>query len=175
MLLPGESHRQRSLAGYSSWGRKELDMKKRPIHVNNFVTVSGEQQRDSATHIHVSISPQAPVPSSLPHNIEQSSLCSAVGHSIQHQECLIIHHSFMQSVSIYGTCTCVSCCSGPWRQSSLGLCTNVDHILMEELERKWKITVELVESCSRHTACVHIVCPGDDGWRNSTGEVLWRR
>ena len=26
VLLPGESHGQRSLAGYSPWGRKELDM-----------------------------------------------------------------------------------------------------------------------------------------------------
>ena len=26
VFLPGESHGQRSLAGYSSWGRKELDM-----------------------------------------------------------------------------------------------------------------------------------------------------
>ena len=25
-ILPGESHGQRSLAGYSQWGRKELDM-----------------------------------------------------------------------------------------------------------------------------------------------------
>ena len=29
VLLPGESHRQRSLAGYSPWGRKELDMTER--------------------------------------------------------------------------------------------------------------------------------------------------
>ena len=26
MFLPGESHGQRSLVGYSPWGRKELDM-----------------------------------------------------------------------------------------------------------------------------------------------------
>ena len=29
VFLPGESHRQRSLAGYSSWGRKESDMTER--------------------------------------------------------------------------------------------------------------------------------------------------
>ena len=29
VLLPGKSHRQRSLVGYSPWGRKELDMTKR--------------------------------------------------------------------------------------------------------------------------------------------------
>ena len=46
---------------------------------NNVVTVSSEQQRDSATHIPVSVLPQTPLPSGLPHNIEQSSLCSTVG------------------------------------------------------------------------------------------------
>ena len=30
VLLPGESHRQRSLAAYSPWGRKESDMTERP-------------------------------------------------------------------------------------------------------------------------------------------------
>ena len=35
----------------------------------------GGPQRDSAIHIHVSILPQTPLPSRLPHNIEQSSLC----------------------------------------------------------------------------------------------------
>ncbi|CAI9164575.1 unnamed protein product [Rangifer tarandus platyrhynchus] len=29
VFLPGESHGQRSLAGYSPWGRKELDMPER--------------------------------------------------------------------------------------------------------------------------------------------------
>ena len=36
--------------------------------------ISGGQQKDSAIHIHVSIFPQTPFPSRLPHNIEQSSL-----------------------------------------------------------------------------------------------------
>ena len=35
--------------------------------------VSGEEQRDSALHIHVSILPQTPLLSKLPNNIEQSS------------------------------------------------------------------------------------------------------
>ena len=47
--------------------------------INNFVTVSGEQLRDSAIHMHVSILPQTLLPSRLPHNIEQSSLCYLVG------------------------------------------------------------------------------------------------
>ena len=41
---------------------------------NNVVIVLGEQQRDSAVHIHVSILPQTPLPSRLPHSIEQSSM-----------------------------------------------------------------------------------------------------
>ena len=41
---------------------------------NSFMVVSGEQRRDSAVRIHVSILPQIPLPSRLPHNIEQSSM-----------------------------------------------------------------------------------------------------
>ena len=37
---------------------------------NNVVIVSGEQRRDSTIHIHVSIFPQTPLLSRLPHNIE---------------------------------------------------------------------------------------------------------
>ena len=32
VFLPGESHGQRSLVGYSPWGHKELDMTKRLTH-----------------------------------------------------------------------------------------------------------------------------------------------
>ena len=32
VFLPGESHRQRSLAGYSPWGHKELDMTEHAQH-----------------------------------------------------------------------------------------------------------------------------------------------
>ena len=32
VFLPGESHGQRSLAGYSPWGCKELDTTERPTH-----------------------------------------------------------------------------------------------------------------------------------------------
>ena len=38
--------------------------------INNVVIVSGGQQRDSATHTHVSILPQTPLPSRLSRNIE---------------------------------------------------------------------------------------------------------
>ena len=57
--------------------KQELLLKKPFIlyySINNIVIVSGGQQRDSAIHIHVSILPQAPLLSSLPHNIEQKEL-----------------------------------------------------------------------------------------------------
>ena len=44
----------------------------------NVVIVSGEQQSDSAIHRHVSFLPPNPLPSRLPHNTEQSSLCYTV-------------------------------------------------------------------------------------------------
>ena len=47
--------------------------------MNNVVIVSGEQRRDSAIHMHVSVLPQTPFPSRLPCNTEQSSLCFTVG------------------------------------------------------------------------------------------------
>ena len=36
VFLPGESHRQRSLVGYSLWGRTELDTTKRLTHKQGF-------------------------------------------------------------------------------------------------------------------------------------------
>ena len=47
--------------------------------VNSVLIFSGGQQRESDRRTHVSILPQTPFPSRLPHNIEQSSLCCAVG------------------------------------------------------------------------------------------------
>ena len=41
----------------------------------NVVIVSGGQKRDSTIHILVSVFPQTSLPSSLPHNVEQSSMC----------------------------------------------------------------------------------------------------
>ena len=46
--------------------------------INNTVIVSGGQERDSAMYTHVSILPQTPLPSSLPHNTDQRSLCYVV-------------------------------------------------------------------------------------------------
>ena len=46
--------------------------------VNNILIASGERQRDSALHIYVSILPQTPLPSMLPYNIEQHSMCYTI-------------------------------------------------------------------------------------------------
>ena len=46
--------------------------------INNVVRVSSEQQRDSAMNLHVSILPQTPLPSRLPHSIEHSSMWKAL-------------------------------------------------------------------------------------------------
>ena len=45
--------------------------------INNII-ISDEQQRDSAIHTHIFICPQTSLPSRLPHNIEQSSMCNTV-------------------------------------------------------------------------------------------------
>ena len=47
--------------------------------INNVVLVSGVQQSDSVIHIYVSILFQILFPFVLLHNIEQSSLCCAIG------------------------------------------------------------------------------------------------
>ena len=47
--------------------------------MDNIGIVSGEQGRDSATHIHVSVLPLTPLPSMFLHSIEQSFMCYTVG------------------------------------------------------------------------------------------------
>ena len=59
LFLPGEFHRQRSLAGYSPWGLKELDMTERLTHTHTHthgkntsskeVTLSGFYETVSVT------------------------------------------------------------------------------------------------------------------------------
>ena len=46
VFFPGESHRQRSLVGYSPWGRKELDM-------TEWVTHLGSQQNSAESTVSV--------------------------------------------------------------------------------------------------------------------------
>ena len=36
VFLPGESHEQRSLVGYSPWGHKESDMTEQLIHIHTY-------------------------------------------------------------------------------------------------------------------------------------------
>ena len=80
--LPGESHGQRSLEGYSPWGHRESAMTEQLTLTysrltNNVVIASGGQQRDSATH--TSFAPQTPLPSRLPRDTEQKPLCWRAG------------------------------------------------------------------------------------------------
>ena len=48
--------------------------------MNDVVVVAGQQQKDSAIHMPVSILPQTPLPSRLVYNAEQSSMCCIIGH-----------------------------------------------------------------------------------------------
>ena len=47
--------------------------------MSNNVIVSGEQRRDSAIPIYVTILPPNRLPLRMPHNIEHSSLCYTIG------------------------------------------------------------------------------------------------
>ena len=48
VLLPGKSHGQRSLVGYSPWGRKELDTTEQlHIHVRHFYLLIGRRKQTS--------------------------------------------------------------------------------------------------------------------------------
>ena len=58
--------------------------------INTVVIVSGEQQRDSFIHIRVSILPQTPLPSRLPHNIEESFMF----HVLYSRSLLVIHSKY---------------------------------------------------------------------------------
>ena len=53
------------------------------VQTINNVIVLGEQQRDSAIHIHGSILPQTPLPSRLPHNNKRSLSAAAAAKSLQ--------------------------------------------------------------------------------------------
>ena len=55
--------------------------------------VSGGQQRDPAIDAHVSVLPQTPLPSRLPHNIKRISLCYTVKERVNH---LVMSNSVTQ-------------------------------------------------------------------------------
>ena len=84
--------------------------------INNVLVVSGEQQRASAIHTHVSILSQTPVPPRLPCSIEQNSLYYTVG-------------PYWLSILDIAVCTCPSqLCTmlGLVTQSCLTLCDIMD-------------------------------------------------
>ena len=68
----GDGEGQGSLVCCSPWSSMHLNNNKQLM--NDAVTVSGAQQRGSATRVHESILPQMLLPSRLPHNTEQSSM-----------------------------------------------------------------------------------------------------
>ena len=78
-ILAWKSQGQKSLVGYSPWGHMTEHTIPPKYPINGVVIVSGGQQKDSTKHMHVSILSQTPLPSRLPHNIEQSSMCYTVG------------------------------------------------------------------------------------------------
>ena len=52
-ILPGESHGQRSLVGYSPWGCKELDMTEQLTHTHHRVTLYLGAPQDSSPFLSV--------------------------------------------------------------------------------------------------------------------------
>ena len=52
-ILPGKSHGQRSLAGYSLWGQKELDMTEQLSTCAHLLPVHFFQKKDKAEIIRI--------------------------------------------------------------------------------------------------------------------------
>ena len=52
VFLPGESHGQRSLAGYSPWGRKESDTTELVTHTQTHTQTHTHTHRHTHTHTH---------------------------------------------------------------------------------------------------------------------------
>jgi len=48
--LPGESHGQRSLVGYSPWGLKESDMTEQPIHTPHVIFTPEFRLKEALLH-----------------------------------------------------------------------------------------------------------------------------
>ena len=79
--LPGESRQTEEPGRLQSMGSQRVGhngvTKHSAAHslVNKAVIVSGGHQRNLVIHIHASILPPNLLPSRLPHNVDQSSLC----------------------------------------------------------------------------------------------------
>ena len=52
VLLPGKSHRLRSLVGYSPWGRKESDMTEQ-LHFTSYIYIMHACMYSCFSHIHL--------------------------------------------------------------------------------------------------------------------------
>jgi len=78
---------------------------------DNVVIVSGEQGKDSTKHIlkHVSISLHMPLPSRLPYNIEQSSMCYTWNSWLSCRSLLVIHFKYSTVILVSETAASVKC------------------------------------------------------------------
>ena len=96
-----------------------LQMWYRIIEYSDWKYFPGGQQRDSAIYIHVSMILQTPLPSSLPHNTEQSSLCYAMGpywlSVLNIAVCIWLFHllAFMPPTPLYHHCAHLFLFLGP--------------------------------------------------------------
>ena len=68
VFLPGKSHAQRSLAGYSSWGCKELDMAEQLITAQSYI-IYKPYELGICYYIYVVVVVQAVCDSLQPHGL----------------------------------------------------------------------------------------------------------
>ena len=78
---------------------------------DNVVIVSGEQGKDSTKHIlkHVSILLHAPLPSRLPYNIEQSSMCYTWNSWLSCRSLLVIYFKYSTVIPVSVAAASVKC------------------------------------------------------------------
>ena len=76
LFLPGKSHGQRSLVGYSPWGRKESGMTERLNSNNTMLSYNVVQWNESAICTHISPSSWPSLPPHPPSQPSQSSQCT---------------------------------------------------------------------------------------------------
>ena len=81
VFLPGESRGRGSLVGCRLWGRTESDTTEATWQQHSRLTMWQFQVNSEGTqpYRHMYPSPPTILPSPLPHNIEQSSMCCIVG------------------------------------------------------------------------------------------------
>ena len=99
--------------------------------VNNAVIVPGEQRRDSAIHIHISTLPQTPLPSRLPHNIEQLPVLNS-------RSLLVIHLKYNSEYMCIPGIEPRRSALGAWRLSHWTTREIPEHFLDKKLLKKKK-------------------------------------